>query len=350
MKKFIALSFLVISLFFLSGCSLTGNSSPSSASILKSTDGGKIWEPKVKISEEKNISSVEILSIAIDPANSQIVYIGTRENGIYLSQNGGENWEKINFPPGKVYGLAIDRSNTQVLYALGVWQKRGKIYKSEDAGGNWKEIYTEPADGTVIISLSINPANFQVLYASTSEGAIFKTENGGETWLNLFKVQGAVTQSVFDSADGNIVYFSVLEQGILRTKNGGESFENLEKNLQSSAEIGSNRVFSLASDPQRSGTLYAGLDEGIAKSTDFGETWTPLNVLESSKNFPVRAMTINPQNSQELIYSAAQAVYKSIDGGVQWFTIQLETAKISSVIQYDPLNPGIIYLGLKKDN
>ncbi len=347
MKKIII---LIIAAVFLSGCSLAGNSSLSSGSILKSTDGGQNWEAKVKIDDNKNIAGANVLSIAIDPRDSQIIYIGTKEDGIFMTKDGAGLWEKLNFPPIKVYGLAINRFNSQNVFVLGVWQGRGKIYKSENGGTDWKEIYTEPADGTVITALVASPFDSRVLYAGTSEGAVFKTTNGGESWSNLTKASGAATNIVFDAASADIVYITVFKGTILRTRDGGKTFSDLAKNIQGGKSLRSaSQVFAVAADPLNTGILYAGLDEGVIKSADCGETWNPLNVLESSKGFPARAIAVNPQNSKEIIYSSAQAVYKSIDGGVQWSTSQLQTSKIVSVIKYDLQNPGTIYLGLKKE-
>lgn len=347
MRKIIALLFTVI---FLSGCSLSGGGSPAGGSILKSTDGGQNWEVKVKISEDKNIAGANVLSMAIDPQDNQIVYIGTKEDGIFVAKNGAESWEKLNFPPIKVYGLNVNSFNDQIIYASGVWGKRGKIYKSENGGGEWKEIYTEPADGTVITALAASPFNGNELYAGTSEGAVFKTVSGGESWNNLTKAPGAVTNIIFDSGNSDTVYLAIFEGTILRTRDGGKTFSGLAKNIQGDKKFGSaNKVFTIAADSLNAGTLYAGLDEGMIKSADYGETWSSINILESSKNFPIRAIAIHPQNPLEIIYSSAQAVYKSIDGGVQWSTSQLQTSKIVSAIKYDPQNPGTIYLGLKKE-
>lgn len=344
------LAVLILAVFFLAGCSFTGSSSLSSGSILKSTDGGQNWEAKVKIDENKSIAGANVLSMAIDPQDNQIIYIGTKEDGIFVTKDSAESWEKLNFPPVKVYGLAINRFNSQTIFVSGVWQGRGKIYKSEDSGTDWKEIYTEPADGTVITALAASPFDGNVLYAGTSEGAVFKTTTGGKSWNNLTKAPGAITNIVFDFGSADIVCVAVFKGTILRTKDGGKAFIDLAKNIQGGKGLRSaNQVFAVAADPHSPGVLYAGLDEGIIKSADYGETWNPLNVLESSKGFPVRAIAVNPQNSQEIIYSSAQAVYQSIDGGVQWSTSQLQTSKSVSVIKYDPQNPGTIYLGLKKE-
>jgi len=341
----IILPFLLLPLVFLAGCSVN-KSSNSSGAVLKSADNGKNWEVKANAGGERTIAALDVLSMAVDSRNGQTVYIGTRKNGIFATKNGAESWEKMDFPPIKVYAVVLDPSNPDILYASGVWRERGKIYKSENGGAEWKEIYTEPADGTVITSLNINKSQAQILYAGTSEGMVFKTADGGGSWKNIFKAPGAVTGIEFDYSNNEVVYFAVFNKGILRTKDGGKNLENLAENFKKAGARSD--VFSIAVDPNNSGTLYAGLKGGIIKSADFGDNWEEVNVLESSKKFPVRAIAVNPKNSRQIIYSAAQAVYNSTDSGEQWSTFQLETKGVIGIIKFNPLNPDILYAGVRK--
>lgn len=345
MRKIIISS---IAVFLLCGCSLGGGSGAGS-SFLKTTDGGEKWESKVETGGEKNIAGVSILSMVADPNNSDTIYIGTAQSGIFKSENGGEKWFSINFPPTKVYGLAVDRNNSQRIFATGTWNGVGKIYRSDDGGENWSEIYNEPAAGTVMTSLAISPFDNRILYAGTSEGALYRSDNAGETWYNLYKAPAAVIQIVFDGVDPQTAYFLVFKKTVLITRNG-KDFKDLEKNIKGDQFIGNNSILSLANDPGKSGTIYVGHDKGITRSNNFGENWSNLDVLESSKSYPVRAMAVNPSNSNEIIYCAAQAVYKSIDGGVQWSTFELATSRQSSILMYNKSNPAEIYLSFKIEN
>ena len=225
-------------------------------------------------------------------------------------------------------------------------KKRGKIYRSIDSGTNWKEIYTEPSTNTVISSLEISKKDSSVLYAGTSEGVILKSIDGGQSWINEYKASGPVIDISFDAADDSIVYFGVFDQGIVRTKDAGNSFDDLTKNINS--VVSNAQVVSLTADPSQSGTLYIGLEKGIVRGTSAGDVWEKINIIESSANFPVRAIAVNPQDSNEIIYSTAQAIYKSIDGGVQWSTFQLATDRIVEVLKYNTLIPSVIYAGLRK--
>jgi photosystem II stability/assembly factor-like uncharacterized protein len=346
MKKYTIL-LVILLILLLSGCSF-GRSSGSMNGVLKSQDGGENWEVKVKVDEENNISAVDVLSIAVSPIDNKIIYIGTMNSGVFISRDGAETWQQLNFPPTKNYSLALDPGDGKTIYATGVFQDRGKIYKSENGGTDWKEVYTEPTSGVVVSSLTMDKNNPEVLYAGNSEGLIFKTMDGGKSWRSIYAASGPVTGIAIDASNDYFVYFLVFNQGILETKDGGVSVVKLDENINK-LEKGTG-IFSIKTDPNVSGTVYAGLNGDIIRSIDFGENWSIVNTLNSinpTSDLSIRAIDINPKNSNEIIYGSAQAIYKSLDGGVQWSTFQLETSKFVGAIKYDPINSGTLYLGLR---
>jgi photosystem II stability/assembly factor-like uncharacterized protein len=359
-KQFVSLVFCFLAVLILSGCSLSNpatNTAPASSNIpktdgsfLKSVDGGTTWVNKVAIDAKSNISSTNVLSMAIDPKNSNIIYLGTEKDGLFVSKDGAEKWEKLVFPLTKIYGLAIDNNNG-TIYASGIYNSRAKIYKSIDGGVKWEETYTEPANDSTISALKISQKNPNVLYCGTSEGMIIKTTDGGKTWKNLMKAAGPVSSIAFDSNNGKAVYFGVFGKSVLRTLDGGGKIDDLG-NINLSQFIkertSSFNTYSVEADPQISGVFYVGTDSGMLKGSDFGNRWEEINILESSKKFPIRTIAINPKNSNEIIYGNSGVIYQSKDNGNTWFTFQLNTTNTTQIIKYDPSNPGNIYTGLRK--
>jgi photosystem II stability/assembly factor-like uncharacterized protein len=81
--------------------------------IYKSTDGGRSW-----VESSNGLIGSDVLSIAVNPANSSIVYAGT-SNGLYRSSNAGDSWEAINLglPAGRINAITIDPSSPGTIYA-----------------------------------------------------------------------------------------------------------------------------------------------------------------------------------------------------------------------------------------
>lgn len=316
----------------------------SNGTVLKSIDGGSSWQSKIKIDDKKTIAGVDVISMAIDPVDSNVIYIGTQSSGLFVSKDGAETWSHLSFPE-KAYNIIFDPGNHNLMYASGVLNGRAKIYKRLKEE-EWKEIYTEPADGSVISSLVINKINSQVLFAGTSDGVIIKSVDGGLTWSNIKKVDGPVTAIVFDSSNDWHLFFLVFQAGVFETKDGGKLIEEITSKIDTKERTSS--VFCMASDQSSGGVVYVGTGNGIFRKDSGFDLWKSINIIESSKAFPIRAIAINPSNSKEIIYSSSQAIYKSKDGGETWATFQLDSSKEISLLKYDQADPTKIYAGMRK--
>lgn len=350
MMRVFSFLLLAVSTLLLSGCSFPGtSSSKGGAAVLKSVDGGKTYAPKVTIDAKTTFAPADILSFVFESGNSKRILVGTRENGIFVTENGGDVWKKMNFPPTKTYGLVSDWNRPGGLIASGEWQGRGKIYKSDNRGEKWEEIYSEPNTGTTITALIQSPRNASTIFVGTSAGVMIRTTDGGLTWGNLESVEAPVLSFAFDTS-GDVLYALLSGKGMVRSRDGGATFEEIPGKSERSVTKSLPTATALAPDPSRSGTLYAGTEEGLFRSGDFGDSWEEIPVIESSKEFSVRAIAINPRNSNELVYSAALAIYKSIDGGKTWSVTQLDGSRAAGLLRYDPSDFTIIYAAFRTFN
>jgi photosystem II stability/assembly factor-like uncharacterized protein len=358
MKKVLLSSSLFAVAFLLSGCGNTGSTSQTpavsttatsaasqmkNATVIKSVDSGLTWQPKVNIDGNKTITGINVLTMIESPADPNIIYLGTDSDGLFVTKDGGETWKVVAFAQ-KAYSVVIDPGNPDVMYGSGIFKKRAKIFKRLQEDQEWKEVYTEPSEGTIISSLVIDKSNPQILYAGTSAGVIVKSTDGGQTWVNLKKADGPIIAIGFDAADNSHVLFGVFQAGVLETKDSGKTIEDITKNIDTTSHVSS--VYTIATDPYLAGVVYVGTGSGIFRSAADG-TWSDLNIIESSKAFPIRSIAVNPTNSKEIIYSSAKAIYKSVDSGQTWATIQLDTSKEISSIIYDRSDPGKVYAGLR---
>lgn len=352
----------------LSGCTIklpfaAPGITSSGGSVWKSSDSGETFAPKIVVTvdgAEQKITSADVLNFVFSPSDQQVIYMGTLGSGLFKTIDGAEHWEKLVFPPTKIYGLTIDRSNANLVYASGVIGDVGKIYRSGDGGKEWKEIYTEPGKGTVITALGANPDVPSTLYAGTSAGVIIKSIDGGETWKNVFVAKGPITDLVFHPGLPGTVTFLIFGKGTIMTSDGGgawNDYAGLSTNAPNrSGNTGAldlttlqpSGVMTLVADPSRPGLLYAGANNGLFKSDNYGQSWQALPIIESSRKFPIRSVAINPKNSAEVIYVSGGAFYKSVDRGMTWSTTQLKIDRGVSVIEYAPNASEIIYFGLRK--
>ncbi len=380
---------LPATLLMLSGCSLkppiVGNTpanpdqDPNAfsatvepGSIWRSDDGGKSFAPKVYVDEKRKVTKADVLNISFllredEETRTQTaeirrvpdIYVGTIDDMIFKTVDGAEVWEPVNFPPQKVYSFVASKRSVDRMYATGAVAGRGKIFRTIDGGETWKDVYSEPGAGTTIVSLAEHPMDINLLYAGTSAGTVVLSRDGGETWKNVgTAVNGPITGIVFDAKEKNIVYLLAFNSKIYTTSDAGDTWKDLDtlrteekkKNPDSAAKpvVAMQAINILVADPYISGTIYAGTKTGIFRSRDFGINFERMNIIESAEKFPIRALAINPKNSNEIVFVAGRTFYKSMNGGDTWSVELLSVDREVSVLTYDPLYPEVLYLGLRK--
>ncbi|NCU41223.1 MAG: hypothetical protein EOM19_00695 [Candidatus Moranbacteria bacterium] len=359
---------ILICASFISGCGLSedqkeiGKEETSinslSGGVIQSLDFGKTYEPFVMASEGKNISKTQVFSLNFPYNSSSFLFLGSQKDGLFVHNMEKKFWEKLVFPPEKIYAIESSYNTTTkeiILYALGSYRESGKIYKSLDGGKEWKEIYAEPSEDTVLLSLAIHPKNPNIIYAGTSSGVLIKSEDGGITWSNKQLIEKPIFSLRIDAVDFETIYLLLYEDDVVVSRDGGETLIEKSNTPIRSREVsnspleslGGKKTSSLAIDPRRSGVVYAGTEDGVYRSLDYAMTWNRLKVIESIKDFPVRSIAVSPFSSDEIIFGVAKIIYKTSNGGESWQTYQVEADAIPGHIVFDPMKEGTLYVGLR---
>lgn len=302
---------------------------------MKSTDGGANWEAKSKIGGGNKVILDNILSMAISPSDSNVIYVGTEKDGFFVSKDGSESWEKINVPVKKIYSIAPTTDG--VVYVCGVFNKKGKIYKVTDQEKEWKEIYSEPSSKSLVTTMF---ADGSVIYAGTSEGMIFKSVDGGENWTNLYQSNGAVYDI---EVRGELVVALILGQDVLISRDYGETFESVRDNSGSEDSVKIGSPFSVDVSYGSESEIYIGTNKGLFLLNEFDGYSFKINTLNAKSTQPIRSVAVSPYNSDRIIYSVGHGMYMSEDGGSSWKVFDVNRATGASRIIFDQGNLDIVY-------
>ena len=145
-----------------------------------------------------------ITSLAESPMQEGLLYAGTDDGFIQVSENGGESWRKIPVtalglaPRSFVNDIKADLFDANTVYVALDNHKEGDfnpyLFKSTDKGQSWQSISGNIPDRTLVWRMVQDPVKKNLLFAATEFG-IYTSLNGGTSWQ---KLAGAPTISFRD--------------------------------------------------------------------------------------------------------------------------------------------------------
>jgi photosystem II stability/assembly factor-like uncharacterized protein len=164
---------------------------------------GKLWGPDAVAKNTSTALYGNISAIAESPKQEGLLYIGTDDGLIQVSEDGGKNWGKTDSLPGVPSNAYIARvkasqHDSRTVYLAAENHQNGDfkpyLLKSTDAGKTWTSINGDlPARGSTY-AFAEDHVDANLLFAGT-EFAAWTSKDGGKHW---FKIPGVPTISVRD--------------------------------------------------------------------------------------------------------------------------------------------------------
>jgi hypothetical protein len=154
---------------------------------------GKIWPPDA-INKHGNTAFWGNLSfISESPKIEGLIYVGTDDGLIQVTEDGGKTWrkaEKFKGVPEMTYVSAVQASpiDPTVVYAAFDNHQMGDfkpyILKSTDKGRSWSSISSNLPENGSVLCIAQDPTDPNMLFVGTEYGVHF-TVDGGRTWTQL---------------------------------------------------------------------------------------------------------------------------------------------------------------------
>lgn len=285
-------------------------------------------------------SDVQALAVAFPqagtPGLSPTLYAGTWGSGVYRSVDHGISWQPVNtgitLPMSIQGGLAVNPVTPTILYAGDYYG--GGLYRSENGGISWTLVLSDAA----IQAVAVNPFTPTIVLAGDREEGLYRSVDWGDAWVPISDTVGLTDPHIqalaFASISPNVAYAGAA-QLIFYSEDAGQTWA--AKGAVSST------IQALVVHPVTPSLVYVGtFNNGLARSADWGATWTPLtNGLPA--NAWVTTLAINPVTPTVLYAGTWNGqVYRSTDGGGSWEELGY-LGYVYSVLVH-PTRPNIIYV------
>ncbi|NND05054.1 MAG: hypothetical protein HKN87_01630 [Saprospiraceae bacterium] len=225
--------------------------------IFRSMDHGTTW---------RHINmDLDVATLAID--HSQTLYVGSANaKGLFFSKDQGDQW----WPVGSNWDAdvsAICFNDSNHIFA-GVYD-RG-IFRSNDGGNTWKNLLPNQGLGRYFFNMFFDNEN--VLYVTINNRGLNKSMDQGETWQLINPVQTGAYLDGLAITSGNQLFIGSFGRGILTSVNGGEIWSSFNEGLYFS------RIKSMAFNQDN--TLFAGTSGSLFRSFDQGTSWEQTGLKE----------------------------------------------------------------------
>jgi photosystem II stability/assembly factor-like uncharacterized protein len=245
----------------------------------------------------------------------------------------------------------------------------------------WQPIFDSVPVGSVG-ALAVAPSNADIIYVGTGEAdmrsdiaqghGVFKSIDAGHTWHSLgLEDSQQIGRILVDPTNPDVVLVAALghpyganeTRGVYRSADGGKTWQ---RTLYRDADTGAIDLATVASQPN---VIYAALwqtrrppwnvyppsngpGSGLYKSTDEGQTWTPLTEHGLPPKPGRIGLAISPSNPQRvfaLIDAEGGGLYRSDDAASSWTRVS-DDSRIwkrgwyFAGITVDPTNDNVVYV------
>lgn len=220
----------------------------------------------------------------------------------------------------------------KVLFLLAI------VVTTTTASAQWRRAGLYGADVRALIA---DPAAPDTLYLGTSGGEVYVSRDGAKSWINPrygVPFPNYIVDNLVLDREGRLwaACWGLWGGGVIAVSNdGGRSWERRDTGLEDLS------VRAIAIDPNDSNVIVAGGLTGVHRSLDGGRTWKRI-----SDQINVESLAIDPRSRDRIFVGTWRQGWRTDDGGKSWKHIAegmvLDTDMFSITI--DPKRPDNVWV------
>ncbi len=290
---------------------------------------------------------------AVDPHDPNRVYIGTFDDGLYATADGGERWHKAweGIADRRVTSVAVSRSHRaagiSIVYA---GTEPSNLYRSEDGATTWQllpELRRVPSEPRWsfpprpwthhVSTIALHPSDPDSLAVGIELGGVMRTADGGRTWIDHNPQAHSDAHQLFTHPLAPERLYEVAGQGIAVSPDRGQSWRRLDGGLDR------HYAWATAADPGDPDLWYASVSrspyaahgnrDGQARLVrSSGDGWTAIDTWGDEpalRRMPYALATLPEQPGRLLVGLRGGSMLLTEDAGATW--VRLDPA-VSDVV------------------
>jgi hypothetical protein len=244
-----------------------------------------------------------------------VLYAATGNHVVRLTSDLGDRWQvETVLDEAGAQCVAIDPGNSQRLFA-GTFDEG--LFRSLDGGDSWEQVgagIPHQRFPSVAVSPSRKVNGINAIYAGTEPSSLFLSEDDGKTWQDmpaLRELPSAPTWSfpprpwtshvrwiALSHHDPDLIFAGIELGGVMRSTDGGETWEDRKPGSYHDSHC-------IQTHPLDPSMVYEAAGGGVALSRDTGETWIPVD--DGMDRHYVWALAVNPENPDLWYVSASHS-------------------------------------------
>ena len=159
---------------------------------------GRVWSVDALYDNGAMSKYATITAISESPVTEGVLYVGSDDGLIHLSEDGGQSWTAAQSLPAVpelsfINDVEASQHEAGTVFAIADAHKTGDfspyVFESADRGRTWRSISGDLPAGTIVWALQQDHENPDLLFIAAEFGLYF-TPNRGTNW---FKLSGAPT-------------------------------------------------------------------------------------------------------------------------------------------------------------